>query len=351
MSVDTIRVGLIGAGGNMRRRHIPGFRAIDGVEIACVANRTLESGARAATEFDIPEVRGDWLEVVEDEGIDAVCIGTWPYMHAPVAIAALDAGKHVLVEARMAMNSAEARAMLAASRENPHLVAQVVPSPMTLPVDRTIIDMISDGYIGDLVLVDMRVVQGSFPSHDSPLTWRHERGYSGNNTMTMGIWYEALMRWLGPLTRLQASAQVVVKHRSDASGRRRAMTIPDHLEIIGEMGCGGLAHLSFSAVSGFASGDEVFMHGTEGTLHLRMDAGGESGPVLGGGRSGDEGMAAIEIPEENRGGWRVEEEFINAVRGLEPVTHTTFADGVAYMEFTDAVTRAWQSGESVSLPL
>ncbi len=351
MSVDTIRVGLIGAGGNMRRRHIPGFQAIDGVEVASVANRTLESGGRVAVEFDIPEVRGDWLEIVEDEGIDAVCVGTWPYMHAPVTIAALDAGKHVLVEARLAMNSTEALAMLAASRENPHLVAQVVPSPMTLPVDRTIIDMISDGYIGDLVLVDMRVVQGSFPSHDSPLTWRHERGFSGNNTMTLGIWYEALMRWLGPLTRLQASAQVVVRHRRDASGRRRTITVPDHLEINGEMGCGGLAHLSFSAVSGFAPGDDVWMHGTEGTLHLQMDPGGELGPVLEGGRRGDGGMAAIEIPEERRGGWRVEEEFINAIRGLEAVTHTAFADGVAYMEFTDAVTRAWQSGEAVSVSL
>ena len=53
----------------------------------------------------------------------------------------------------------------------------------------------------------------------------------------------------------------------------------------------------------------------------------------------------------NRGKWRVEEEFINAVRGLEPVTHTPFDIGVQYMEFTEAVTRSSQTGHAIALPL
>ena len=47
----------------------------------------------------------------------------------------------------------------------------------------------------------------------------------------------------------------------------------------------------------------------------------------------------------------MEEEFVNAIRGLEPVTHTSFEDGVRYMEFTEAVTRSAQSGKKVHLPL
>ena len=47
----------------------------------------------------------------------------------------------------------------------------------------------------------------------------------------------------------------------------------------------------------------------------------------------------------------IEEEFISAIRGLERVTHTNFEDGVRYMEFTEAVVRAAQSGETVYLPL
>ena len=50
------------------------------------------------------------------------------------------------------------------------------------------------------------------------------------------------------------------------------------------------------------------------------------------------------------GTWRVEEEFINAIRGIEQITHTSFQDGVRYMEFTEAVTRSAQSGEKINLP-
>ena len=54
-----------------------------------------------------------WEELLEDESLDAVCIGTWPYMHRTLTTAALAAGKHVLCEARMAMSASEAHEMLA----------------------------------------------------------------------------------------------------------------------------------------------------------------------------------------------------------------------------------------------
>ena len=109
MSDDTLRVGFIGAGGNTRLHHIPKLRAQAGVELVSVANRSVESGQRVADEEGIPNVAAHWQEVVQDDTLDAVCIGTWPYLHAPITIAALEAGKHVLCEARMAMNSHEAR--------------------------------------------------------------------------------------------------------------------------------------------------------------------------------------------------------------------------------------------------
>ena len=182
MAEETIRVGIIGAGANTRTRHIPGLKAQEGVEITAVANRTVASGEKAAADFGIPKVYEDWLDVVEDDEIEAVCIGTWPYMHNPCTIAALENGKHVLVEARMAMNSDEAREMLAVSRANPHLVTQIVPAPHTLSVDQTIIDLIAEGYVGDVVNIRALFATGTdFPNYDSPLHWRHDRTLSGNN--------------------------------------------------------------------------------------------------------------------------------------------------------------------------
>ncbi|MEK7807383.1 MAG: Gfo/Idh/MocA family oxidoreductase, partial [Chloroflexota bacterium] len=156
MAEDGIRVGLIGAGRNTRDRHIPGFQKVKGVEIVAVANRTRESGRRVADQFNIPQVYDNWQNLLEDESIDAVCIGTWPYMHRTLTVAALEKGKHVLCEARMATDAWEAHEMLDASRLHPQLVAQIVPSPMTFKVDNVLQQMVAGGYLGDLLAVEMQ---------------------------------------------------------------------------------------------------------------------------------------------------------------------------------------------------
>jgi hypothetical protein len=98
MPENTIRVGLIGAGSNTTKLHIPGLKKQAGVEIVAVANRTRESGQRVASEFGIAKVHDDWPALIDDDGIDAVCIGTWTYMHSTLLIAALEAGEHVLAK-------------------------------------------------------------------------------------------------------------------------------------------------------------------------------------------------------------------------------------------------------------
>jgi predicted dehydrogenase len=344
MANDNIRVGIIGAGANTRLRHIPGLKAQKGVEVVAVANRTRASGERVAGEFDIPNVYDDWRQILDDESIDAVCIGTWPYMHCTLTLAALDAGKHVLVEARMAANAQEARDMLDAAKNNPDLVTQVVPAPHTLELDRHIIDLIADGYLGDPIAVNMRVATGKFADFDAPKHWRHDPYLSGNNIMQMGIFYEAMMRWLGPATSVAAMAQVVVKYRMTEDGRRYAMSVPDYVDILAELACGARAHMNFSAVSGFAPSEDTWIFGTDGTLHI------DNKRALHGAKRDDKDIRPIEIPKEKRVGWRVEEEFINAVRGIEPITRTNFYDGVAYMEFTDAVSKSFKTGRTVPIP-
>src|SRR5262249_35347177 len=119
MAKHPLRIGLIGAGANTRLRHIPGLRALPEVEIVAVCNRRPSSTAMAAREHGIPRTYERWEELIADPMIDAVVIGTWPYLHCPITLAALQAGKHVLTEARMAMNAAEAHRMLAAARRHP----------------------------------------------------------------------------------------------------------------------------------------------------------------------------------------------------------------------------------------
>ena len=96
---DKIKIGIIGAGENTRKFHIPNFQKLDGVEVVSVCNRSRESGQKVADEFTIQKVFSNWIDLVKDSDINAVCIGTWPYMHKTLVEAALNNGKHVMTEA------------------------------------------------------------------------------------------------------------------------------------------------------------------------------------------------------------------------------------------------------------
>src|SRR5256712_7578377 len=157
---QTIRVGFVGAGANTRKHHIPKLRAQPGVELVAVANRTKESSERVAREFGIPRVYDDWRNLVRAPDVDAVCIGTWPYVHCAITLAALDAGKHVLCEARMAMDAAEARRMLDGARRAPHLITQLVPAPNTLEVDATLQRLVAAGDVGEVLAVEIPAGHG-----------------------------------------------------------------------------------------------------------------------------------------------------------------------------------------------
>ena len=127
MASETVRIGMIGAGNFTRVRLIPGFQAIDGVEIVAVCNRSEESGRRVADEFGIARVTTDPEELFASDDIDAIYIGTWPYRHREFSVRALEAGKHVLCEGRMAMDAAEAWEMLDAAQSRPGLVGAARP--------------------------------------------------------------------------------------------------------------------------------------------------------------------------------------------------------------------------------
>ena len=340
MGTNTIRVGVVGAGANTVSRHLPGLLQQPDVDIASVCNRSRESSERVARQFDIGRVYDTWPELVAADDTDAIMIGTWPYLHCPITLAALEAGKHVLCEARMAMNADEARSMLAASRGRPELIAQIVPAPHTLGEDGTIRRYLTEERVGDLLAVEL-IDSGSFRT-GGPLHWRHTRELSGLNVMTMGIWYEALMRWAGPATRVAAFGRTFVPMRPDADGVQHAAPIPDHIDVLGDLACGAQLRLQVSQVTGLRPSG-AWICGSEGTLHRDAEGG------LHYGARGDTALSPVTVEPRDAGAWRVEEEFINAIRGREEISHTRFADGVQYMEFTAAVHRSLASGRAVAV--
>jgi predicted dehydrogenase len=354
MAHRILRVGLIGAGANTRLRHLPGLQALSDVEIAAVCNRRQASTVAVAREFNIPHTYERWEDLIADPDIQAVVVGTWPYLHCPITLAALQAGKHVLTEARMSMNAAEAHEMLAAARRHPRLVCQIVPSPYGLKGDTVMRELIREGFIGELREVHVYSRNGALADPVSPLSWRQDGALSGVNMLTLGIVHETLLRWVPPPLRVLAQAHAFTVERIDPeSGVRRPVGTPDSVQVLSVLTNGARASYHLSGVTPFGQGTAIQLYGTDGVLYYDLLA----DRILGVSRTHGaapapaESLREIPIPKEKARGWQVEADFLDSIRLGTPVQRTNFEAGVAYMEFTEAVARSARTGIAVKLPL
>ncbi|MDP4085933.1 MAG: Gfo/Idh/MocA family oxidoreductase [Bacillota bacterium] len=115
--MEKLKIGVIGCGAIAERRHLPEYAFHQNVEIVAVCdinedrvNEVAENyGAKAYTNFE---------ELLSNSELDAVSVCLPNYLHAPVSIAALNAGVHVLCEKPMATSTEEAEAMIAAAEKN-----------------------------------------------------------------------------------------------------------------------------------------------------------------------------------------------------------------------------------------
>ncbi len=345
-NIQKIRIGIVGAGANTRAKHIPGLQTIEGVEIVSVSNRRKESSENVSRQYGIPRVYDSWEELVNAPDSDAIVIGTWPYMHCPITLAALSAGKHVLCEARMAMDASEAHFMRTAAQNHPELITQIVPSPLTLRFDNTVRRLLAERFLGDLLAVEVRGLNGQFIDPQAPMHWRQDAQLSGINVMSLGIWYESLMRWIGEAANATAKGKIFVKKRHDPlSGCEKEVKIPDHLAVSADMACGAQASFFLSSVCGHEVSQRATLFGTEGTIRIDVKE-----DVLSGAGRAEKELSEMPVTAQEAGAWRVEEEFIGAIRGTEKTKYTTFHDGVKYMEFTEAVALSLESGKTEIVP-
>jgi predicted dehydrogenase len=354
MAQTPLRVGLIGAGANMRARHIPGLRALPDVEIVAVCNRRPSSTQAMARELGIKRTYEHWQDLVAESDIGAVVIGTWPYLHCPITLAALETGKHVLAEARLSTNAEEAHRMLAAARRHPELVTQVVPSPFGLKGHDVMIELLQSGYIGELREAFICSLSSSLADAAAPLSWRQDVALSGFNMLVLGIVHETLMRWLPPPVRVMAQVHAFIATRIDPeSGVRRAVGTPDSVQVLAVLQNGSRAVYQISGVTPYGQAAGIWLYGSGGVLHydLQTDRIRGASQRQGASQAMAKDLVEIPIPPEKARQWQVEADFVDAIRHGTPIRFTDFESGVAYMEFTEAVARSAQQGTAIDLPL
>ncbi|MCC7492588.1 MAG: Gfo/Idh/MocA family oxidoreductase [Fimbriimonadaceae bacterium] len=341
---ETLRIGIVGAGGIVKTRHLPGFQALDGVEVVAVCNRSEASGRAVAAAYGIPEVQTDWYELVRRPDLDVVVVGTWPYLHRDICGAALMEGKHVFCQARMTLNYADAKHMYELSQLTDRVTA-ICPPPHVLAVEPLFLKLRDEGFLGDLRLVRLQALTAAGADPSSPANWRQIAAYSGLNTMAVGIWLEILLKWCGPVAQVAGSLRTWIDQRPNPLGGTYQVSIPDSVTALLQFANGAQGVCEWSAVAHHGGGERLELYGSDGTIVHQV---GRDELLVG--RAAEPGLRPLAVPAELRGEWRVEANFIDAIRHGTPVD-TDFAAGLRYMELLEALYRSHQHGSSVRLPL
>ena len=119
MEQKKFRIGIIGCGGIANGKHMPSLKALSSeCEMVAFCDLIVRRAEKAKADFGTPDAKvyTDYRELLKDETIDVVHVCTPNKSHAPISIAALEAGKNVMCEKPMAKTAAEAKQMLEAAK-------------------------------------------------------------------------------------------------------------------------------------------------------------------------------------------------------------------------------------------
>ncbi|MFQ3645691.1 MAG: Gfo/Idh/MocA family oxidoreductase [Anaerolineae bacterium] len=266
----TLRVSVIGAS-FAKAAYLPALRTLDDVEVVAISSQRIESAKAAADAFGIPHAYDHWETMIANHKVDLVCIATPTIYHAPMTLAALDAGAHVLCEKPTAMNRAEAEAMYqrAEALKRVHMIGHELRFN---PNRRRIQQLIAEGSVGQVRHVNIWNITPAWgdPASRPAGDWWSLESMGGGRLGANGSHQIDLIRWwLGDIGAICGQVKVVVPDRIDkTTGERWTATADDLVYFNLEMVNGVLVTVFLSGVARHNMDNHVQIFGSEGTILL-----------------------------------------------------------------------------------
>jgi predicted dehydrogenase len=262
-------VGIIGTGWGVRAQ-TPAFRAA-GLEVVALAGSQAAKTARIAADLSVPWSTGNWRELLERSDVSLVSITTPPLLHREMAIAALEAGKHVLCEKPTALNSAEAEAMLAAAQAHPEQLALIDHELRFLPIFRTARQLVAAGKIGRLRHAEARIVGGSRADPQRPWNWWSDVQQGGGALAALGSHQIDQLRYV--LDDEVAAARglintFITERPAEPDGTPTAVTADDFTAFQLRFRQGGVALAVVSLVVPASEPNSLTLYGDAGVLRI-----------------------------------------------------------------------------------
>ncbi len=357
---DRIKVGVIGTGGIATLRHLPAFKEAEAAgkaEVVAVSDVVEASARAAAAQFGVPHAFTDYQELLRLP-LDAVSICTPNAFHEPIALAALDAGMHVLCEKPLALDYAGARRM-AERAEATGRKTSVNFRYRWIPAAGFIRDMIAGGELGEIYHVYANYFNGTLHDPATPISWRQTRAESGTGALgDLASHIIDLCRWwIGEFANVDGHLHTFTTERPLTTGGVGPVDVDDAVSIHARFATGteGVINASRCAI-GHNNHQRIELYGTKGAVIYEIEKNDEGGDhiriCLGSGQARYNVFATVKVPPAYLLGTpqRVMTDFIDAIR-TDSQPSPDFTDGMRCQEVLDAVELSDHEQSPVNLPL
>lgn len=233
--MDIVRFGVVGLG-NMGAFHAASFDSIKDAKLTAVASPVPDQVAAAAAKFKVPGFASA-AAMIESKQIDAILIATPHMQHADIAVAALDAGIHVLSEKPIAVSPRDARRVNAAAARHRELKFGIMFQQRTMPLYRKLRELIADGELGDISRITWLVTDwfrtwAYYGSGGWRATWAGEGGGVLINQCPHNL---DLIQWVTGLSPSRVTAVAFV-------GKTHPIEVEDEVSAILEYPNGAIGH-------------------------------------------------------------------------------------------------------------
>lgn len=271
MTAPSFGIAVVGTGFG-QKVHIPGFQVHHRTQVAAVYHRDTDQARAIAAKYSIPYSSNSLADILAQPTVDAVSIATPPFLHREMAAAALQAGKHILLEKPTALSVEEARQIETLAQESQRIAVMDFEFRF-VPAWQHLAALLAAGYVGQprLIKVDWMVPGRANP--DRPWSWYARADQGGGTLGAFASHTFDYLAWLfGPVQRLCAQLKTAIPQRPDpATGELKPVTADDTCTVMLELMDGTPCQVTLSSVTYAGRGHWVEVYGDRGTLVLGSD--------------------------------------------------------------------------------
>jgi levoglucosan dehydrogenase len=279
--MDKIGIGLVGYGmigriHSLAYHELPLYYpgALPAIDLAAVCTTRAETAQRAAAEAGFRTWTADMYDLVKRDEVQVVDCCVPNYLHHPVLMAAIRAGKHVIVEKPLALNTNEAKEIAEAARQAGVRIGLIF-NFRSIPAITRSKQLIDEGFLGQAYHFHVEYLHSGYQNPDRPMGWKLRRAQSGGGALTdLGAHLADMTRYLlGEFDSVQATTHTFVAERPSAGGsvQREPVDVEDAGWVQVKLASGALGTMMATRFATGAVDDLNWsIHGERGAIVFRM---------------------------------------------------------------------------------